>query len=79
MRIEVFGTGCAKCKLLEQNVRKAIEQLGINAEVVKVDDIETMVDRGLMATPGLAINGKIVAAGRIPSVDEIVSIVKEGS
>ncbi len=77
MKIEVFGTGCPKCRGVEHNVMKALEQTGLKAEVVKVTDIGEIVDRGLMSTPGLAIDGDLVAAGRIPTVEEIVQILKE--
>jgi len=77
VKIEVFGTGCPKCRGVEQNVVKALEQTGLKAEVVKVTDIGEIVDRGLMSTPGLAIDGEVVAAGRIPTVEEIVKILKE--
>lgn len=76
MKIEIFGTGCMKCRQLEENVRKVVEQIGIDAEIVKVTDIETMIDRGLMATPGLAVNGKLVVAGRVPSNHELIEIIK---
>jgi small redox-active disulfide protein 2 len=77
VKIEVFGTGCPKCRGVEQNVVKALEKTGLKAEVVKVTDIGEIVDRGLMSTPGLAIDGEVVAAGRIPTVEEIVQMVKE--
>lgn len=76
MKIEIFGTGCMKCRQLEENVRKVVEQIGIDAEIVKITDIETMIDRGLMATPGLAVNGKLVVAGRVPSNHELIEIIK---
>ncbi len=77
MKIEVFGTGCPKCRGVEQNVSKALERLGTDAEVVKVTDIGEIIERGLMSTPGLAIDGEIVAAGRVPTVEEIVQIIRE--
>jgi len=77
MKIEIFGTGCPRCNGVEQNLMRAIKQLGMSVEVVKVTDIDQIVERGLMTTPGLAIDGKIVASGRIPSVDEIVSLIKD--
>lgn len=79
MKIEVFGTGCPKCRGVEQNVAKAIEQMGLEAEVVKVTDIGEIIECGLMSTPGLAINGEMVAAGRIPSVEEIIGMIRERS
>jgi small redox-active disulfide protein 2 len=74
-RIEVLGTGCAKCKRLEKNVLKAIEEAGATAEVVKVSDIDEIVNRGVMMTPGLVMDGEVVAAGRVPSVDEIKDMI----
>jgi small redox-active disulfide protein 2 len=65
--------------MIEVNVKKALETTGLIAEVVKVTDIDEMVERGLMSTPGLAIDGELVAAGRIPSVDEIIQLIKKKS
>ena len=79
MKIEVFGTGCPKCKMVEANVKKALETTGLIAEVVKVTDIDEMVERGLMSTPGLAIDGELVSAGRIPSVDEVIQLIRKKS
>ncbi len=76
MRIEVFGTGCAKCNMLETNVRRVLAELGVEAEVVKVTSIDEMVERGLMSTPALAIDGEVVVAGRVPSPTELREIVK---
>jgi len=75
MKIEVYGTGCAKCRRLEENVRKAVRDLGVRAEVVKVDDIMKIVDRGIMITPALFIDNEEVSAGRVPDVDEIKRII----
>lgn len=74
-KVEVFGTGCANCKQVEENARKAGVKLGIDLEVVKVDDFETFIRRGITATPGMAINGEIVSLGRVPPVDEIVEML----
>jgi len=76
MKIEVFGTGCAKCKRLEENVRKAVKEAGITADVVKVQDMDKIIDRGIMLTPALAIDGEEVAVGRVPSVEEIKRMLK---
>jgi small redox-active disulfide protein 2 len=75
MKIEVFGIGCARCKILEENVRKAVEESGIQAEIVKVQDIETMIRRGVKFPPALFIDGKEVAAGRVPNVKELKKIL----
>ena len=76
MRIEVFGTGCPKCNMLEANVRKALKELGVKAEVVKVTSIDEMVERGLMALPALVIDGELIVAGRVPSTTEIRNLVQ---
>ena len=74
-KIEVLGTGCTKCKLLESAVLQAVKELGLDIEVVKIDDFEQIIRRGLMMTPGLIIDGEIAAAGRVPSVQEIKSMI----
>lgn len=77
MRIEVFGSGCAKCKRLEKNVNKAVSKVGIDAQVVKVQDIQEITDRGVMITPALFIDKVPKAMGRVPSVDEIAEMLRE--
>lgn len=75
MKIEVFGTGCSKCNMLEANMRKALTSLGMQADVMKVTDIGQMIDRGVMVTPALAIDGEIVVAGRVASVGELIELI----
>lgn len=75
MKIEVFGTGCPKCNMLEANTMKVLRNLGVQAEVVKVTDIEQIVNRGLMSTPALAIDGEVVVAGRVASVGELTELI----
>jgi len=58
MKIEVFGPGCAKCKTTAENARQAIEQAGVEAEVVKVEKIDEIMKRGVMLTPAVYIDGK---------------------
>jgi len=74
-KIEVLGTGCGKCKRLEKNVREAIKETGLDIEVVKIDDFEEIIKRDIMMTPGLAIDGEMVAVGRVPSVQEIKGMI----
>jgi small redox-active disulfide protein 2 len=76
MKIEVLGTGCPKCQSTEQNVRKALAELQVQAEVVKVTEINDMLARGVMWTPALVIDGKVVLQGKIPTVDQIKRLVK---
>ncbi len=77
MEIKVLGTGCARCKALEQNVMNALAELGIAADVEKVTDINQITDYGVMMTPGLVVNGKLRAAGRLPDKEEIKKWIKE--
>jgi small redox-active disulfide protein 2 len=76
VKIEVFGTGCAKCRRLEKNVGEALAKAGIEAEVIKIEDIDDITDRGIMVTPALAIDGDLKLMGKVPSVDELVGIFK---
>jgi len=71
MKINVLGTGCPKCKQLEANVKKVLEETGKKAEMKKVTDVNKIIEAGVMATPALAIDGKIVCSGRIPTTEEI--------
>ncbi len=77
LKIEVLGTGCAKCKRLEKTVKKAVKELGIQAEVVKVDSIQEIVNRGIMLTPGLLVNGELKSIGKVPKIEEIKEMIKE--
>ena len=71
MKIEVLGTGCAKCKTLYENVQKALEESGNNAEVVKVEDIPSIMKYGVMSTPALVIDGQVKFSGKLASAAEI--------
>jgi small redox-active disulfide protein 2 len=75
MKVEVYGTGCPKCNMLEANVKKVLKNLGVAAEVSKVTDIEEIVNKGLMSTPALAIDGEVVVAGRVASVRELTELI----
>jgi small redox-active disulfide protein 2 len=70
-RIEVLGPGCGRCKETIRVVQHVIEQGGLDVELVKDESIERMMALGLMATPGLVIDGKVVISGRIPKADEV--------
>ncbi|HEY0593014.1 MAG TPA: thioredoxin family protein [Thermoanaerobaculia bacterium] len=70
-RIEVLGPGCIRCKETHRVVQHVVEEAGLDVEVVKEESIERMIALGLMATPGLAIDGKVVISGRIPKADEV--------
>ena len=76
MKIEVLGTGCAKCKRLLANIQEAVKDLGAEAEVIKVDSIDQIVERGVMSTPALFIDGEMRLSGRVPTVDELKKIIQ---
>ena len=75
MELKVLGTGCPKCKTLEKATRDAVAELGIQAEVSKVEDIVKIMGYGVMQTPALVIDEKVVIKGRIPSVSEIKEMI----
>ena len=77
IKIEVLGSGCAKCKRLEDNVRKAAQELGIKTEIKKIEDIGKIMEYGIMMTPGLIINGETKAIGRVPNVEELKGMLKK--
>lgn len=76
MKIEIFGTGCAKCKSMAKNVEKALQETGIQAEVVKIDSIQEIMDRGIMMTPALAIDGEMKSVGKALRADEVKRLLK---
>ena len=75
MEIKVLGPGCANCKRLYAEAEKAIAQAGQPATLAKVEAIEEIVGYGILKTPGLVIDGKLVASGRIPGAAEIVAMI----
>jgi len=77
VKIEVLGTGCAKCKRLFANAEQAVKDLKITADVIKVENLDEIVNRGVMLTPALFINGELATEGRVPCVDEIKSMLTE--
>jgi len=72
MKIQILGTGCPKCKKTAENAEKAIKLSGVEAEIVKVEKINDIMDFGVMITPALAIDGEVKIAGKIPSPEQIV-------
>jgi small redox-active disulfide protein 2 len=75
MKIEILGTGCAKCKKLYENARQAVKDLDVNAEVVKVEDIQDIMNAGVMMTPALAVDGDVKSTGKLLGVDDIKKIL----
>ena len=76
MKIQILGTGCPKCKQLTANAEQAVRELGINAEIEKVEDIKEIVKFGVMITPGLAVNGQVKAVGKVLSPEEIKKLLQ---
>ena len=76
MKIEILGTGCPKCKATENAVRKVVEELGKDIEVVKVEDLKEIVNRGVMMTPAVVVDGEVKIVGHVPSVNEIKKLFK---
>jgi small redox-active disulfide protein 2 len=74
-KIQILGTGCAKCKKLAENAKLAAESLGLEYEMEKVTDLNEIMSFGVMTTPGLVIDGKVVAAGKLPSPAEIEKLL----
>ena len=75
LHIKVLGGGCANCHNLEKNVRSAIVQLGEDAEIEHVSDHAEYARYGLLFTPGLVVNDKLVSAGRVPAVNECITLL----
>ena len=71
MEIKVLGPGCARCRETEQLVSSAVQEAGITASVEKVTDFREMMSLGVMATPAVVIDGRVMCTGRVPSKDEI--------
>jgi len=77
MNIEILGTGCPKCKKTVANAEKAVKELGVDAEIVKVDKIDDIMNYGIMMTPALAIDGEVKIAGKIPDPKQIAKWIQE--
>ncbi|MCX7833335.1 MAG: thioredoxin family protein [Ignavibacteria bacterium] len=77
MVIKILGTGCPRCKKLEEQVKKIIKENNITAEVIKVTELNEMIEYGIMATPGLVINEKLKSSGVLPKDEQILNWIKE--
>jgi small redox-active disulfide protein 2 len=75
--IEVLGPGCPNCQKLEANAREAVAQTGVDAEIRHVTDFADIASRGVMSTPGLVIDGKVVSTGKIPTSWTIAAWLSE--
>lgn len=77
MEIKVLGTGCAKCRAVEREVKEVLAELGIDAEVEEVKDMAKILQYKVMMTPGLVIDGKVVSSGHVPSKDDVRKLIQE--
>jgi len=76
MKVQILGTGCPKCKRLAENAQAAVQELGIDVQIEKVTDINEIMSFGVMMTPALAIDGKVISAGKVLGVDEIKQLIQ---
>ena len=79
MKVEVLGPGCAKCKKLHELVKQVVDEMGADAEVIKIEKIEDIMKHGVAFTPGLVINGTVKASGGIPKAEQIEAWIKEAT
>ena len=75
MKFQIYGSGCSKCESLMANVESAAQALGITYEVEKVTDINAIIDAGVMRTPALAIDGKVIVEGKVVGADAIQKLL----
>ena len=75
MKIEVLGTGCAKCSALLEATKKAVAQKGLFVQIEKVEDVMKIMEYGVLSTPALVIDGEVKRSGRLLSVEEIVALL----
>jgi small redox-active disulfide protein 2 len=74
--VQVLGTGCAKCEKLKKNAEQAMQELGVATQVEKVTDINKITSYGVMMTPALVVDGQVKVVGKVPSAEEIKSLLK---
>lgn len=77
MKIQILGSGCAKCKMLFETFKDVIAETGCDCELEKVEDINQIVAMGVLMTPGVVIDGKVVAKGKMLSKDEVKALLEK--
>ena len=75
--VKVLGSGCASCNLLEEHTRQALQELGMDTSIEHVTDFVVIAAFGVMTTPALVVDGKVLSSGKVLSKDEVVSLLKE--
>jgi small redox-active disulfide protein 2 len=76
MKFEVVGSGCRKCSELEKRVREAVSALGINADVEHIYDVSRLIEMGVVSTPALLLDGKVILSGILPTVEYLTSLIR---
>jgi len=79
MKVQILGTGCPNCKLLEQRAREAVAELGLDAQIEKITDVDAIMEMGVMMTPALAIDGEVKRVGKVLAKSQIIDILKGGT
>lgn len=77
MNIKILGSGCKSCKTLESNVKEALHQLNMSADVEKVEDFKTIASYGVLQTPGLVVDEKMISSGKVLTVDKIKEMLQK--
>lgn len=77
MKVQVLGTGCPKCKQLMANAEQAVKDMGLNAEIEKISDLQEIMKFGIMMTPGLAVDGVVKSAGKVLTAKEITDLLSK--
>ncbi|WP_091933919.1 thioredoxin family protein [Methanolobus profundi] len=77
MKIEILGSGCAKCNKTKKFVEQAVEQTGVDAEIVKVEDMDGILAYGVLITPAVVVDGDVKIVGRVPKVDEVIEWITQ--
>ena len=75
MEIKVLGTGCPKCRALAKAVEEVVNETGIDATIDKVEDINDIMQYGVMVTPALVVDGKVVASGKVPKKEKLKELL----
>lgn len=74
-KIQILGTGCAKCEKLAANAKQAADNIGLDYELIKISDLNDIMSFGVMTTPALAVDGKVLTTGKVPSPADIEKLI----
>jgi len=77
MKIEVLGGGCANCRKLYESVRKAVTTEGLNAEIIKEESYDKIIEYGITSTPAVAVDGKVISTGKVLKPEEVTSLLQK--